>query len=381
MNEDFTLIDKDISEWVDKYVFGASIIVVKDENVIYQKCYGYVNKAKNYLVTKDSFFRIASNTKIITATAILLAEQMGLLNIDDYVDKYIPDFKELYIKDIEGNILDKRVYRITIRQLLDHSSGFGCEPHESYILSRLKMEDRKDLKTAVDNYIKYLSLSFSPGSNRSYSALMGFDVIARIIEIVSGLDYETFLKKHLFSNLDMSHTYYSYDGIKEKDIIKTSIYNSDNEVIEYEDNKQTFNGFPIHFTGGGAGLISTIEDYSHLMVMLTNRGKYKGKTILNEKEWNRFVERKIINYPSGESDYWGCGVQYHNKEWNRLPSTAFCWSGAYGTHAWSDPFNKISVVYFHNTMIPKYSGSESHHVRIIENDIYKVLKIKEDRSL
>ena len=373
---DFSIVDKRINELINKIIFGAAIIILKGEEVIFFKCYGLANKEKNYPITPNSVFRLASNTKIITATAAVIAEQQGLFNLDDYVDKYIPEFKELYVKDENGNLLDEHPYRITIRQLLDHSSGFGCPPHESVIYDSLKKEERKDLKTAVNNYAKHPVLAFKPGSNRFYSALMAFDVVARIIEITSRMEYEEFLRVNVLEPLEMPHTAYSYDNIKEEDIVRRSIYDENNNLTQEKDNNETFDGFAPHYTGGGAGLVSTIIDYSHLMMMLTNKGVYKGKRILSEQAWNRFTEKRRVDYPQGGYDYWGCGVQFHLPDWGRLPKDAFCWSGAYGTHAWSDPINGISVVYMHNTNIPTHGGSEGGHIKMIENSVNNALGIE-----
>ena len=372
---DFSLLDKHIEEQINNTIFGASVMIIKDNKVMFSKCYGLANKEKNYPITPNSVFRLASNTKIVTATAAVLAESMGLLNLDEYVDEYLPEFKELYVKDKDGNILDTQSYRITIRQMLDHSSGFGTEPHEPIIYNSLSLEERKDLETSVNNYVKTHALAFKPGTNRYYSALICFDVIARIIEIVSGLKYDVFLKKYVFEPLDMSHTAYSYKNVKEEDIVKSTARDEKGNLIQFEENGHTFDNFVIGYTGGGAGLISTVEDYSHLMEMLTNKGIYKGKIILNKEAWNRFTEKRRVDYPTGGYDYWGCGVQYHKEEDNRLPEDAFCWSGAYGTHAWSDPKNKITVVYMHNTIIPYEGGAGVKHIITLERDVRKVFGI------
>lgn len=373
---DFSIVDKHISELIDNYVFGAIIIVLKGEDVIFSKCYGLANKEKNYPITQHSVFRLASNTKIITATAAVIAESKGLFNLDDYVDQYIPGLKELYVRDEAGKLLDEHPYRITIRQLLDHSSGFGCPPHESRIYDSLKQEDRKDLETAVNNYAKHPVLAFKPGSNRFYSALIAFDVIARVIEITSHMKYDEFLRVNIFEPLDMPHTAYSYDNVKEEDIVKCSMLGENGNLVQFDERGHTFENFVHGYTGGGAGLVSTIIDYSHLMVMLTNKGIYKDKRIISEQAWDRLTEKRRIDYPQGGYDYWGCGVQFHLPDWGRLPKDAFCWSGAYGTHAWSDPINGISVVYMHNTLIPTHGGSEGDHIKMIENDINNALGIE-----
>ena len=372
----FEKLDKDINSLIDKIVFGAAVKVMKGDETVFLKCYGYANKEKGYPITTTSEFRLASNTKIVTAVAVILCQQMGLLNVDDYVDKYIPEFKELYVKDGDFNIIDNHPYRITIRQMLDHSSGFGTVPHESNIYDALKESERKDLKTYVDNYVKHHALAFKPGTNRFYSAVTCFDVLARIVEIVSNMQYEAFLKKYVFTPLDMPNTKYSYEGVRVEDKVISADMNDKGELYQFDENNRTFEKFVINYPGGGAGLISTIEDYSHLMRMLTNKGVYKGKTILTEESWKCFAEKRRIDYPQGGYDYWGCGVQFRLPEWKMLPRNAFGWSGAYGTHAWSDPDNDITVVYMHNTVHPGDGGAGAPHTFVIENDVVEAFKLE-----
>lgn len=372
---DFSILDKHISELLNVRLFGASIKVIKDNKVEFCKCYGLANKEKNYPITPNSVFRLASNTKIVTAVSVVLCEQMGLLNLDDYIDQYLPEFKELYVQDENWNIIDEHPYRVKIRQLLDHSSGFGTQPHESLIYDALTEDERKDLETSVNNYVKHHALAFKPGSNRFYSSLVAFDVAARIVEIVSKMKYPEFLKKYVLDPLEMSHTAYSYDNVKEEDVVKCSQRDENGNMIQFEEHGITFDRFVRGYPGGGAGLLSTVEDYSHLMMMLTNKGVYKDKVFFTEKSWKRFTTKGRIDYPQGGYDHWGCGVQFHEPEWDMLPPDAFCWSGAYGTHAWSDPNNGITVVYMHNTLISEFGGSGSELIPTLQRDIRKIFKL------
>lgn len=373
---DFSNVDKHISELIDKMVFGAAVRIMKGDDIVFEKCYGYANKEKGYPITTHSEFRLASNTKIVTGVAVILCQQMGLLHVTDYVDKYLPEFKELYVKDENFNIIDEHPYRITIRQLLDHSSGFGTVPHEHKIYQSIKEDDRRDLKSYIDKYVQYHALAFVPGSNRSYSSFTAFDVLGRIIEVVSGMPYEAFLKKYIFEPLDMPNTKYSYEGVKPEDKVISADINDKGELYQYDEHNRTFDTFAINYPSGGAGLISTIEDYSHLMRMLTNKGVYKGKVFLTKESFDCFTHKIRIYYPDGRYEDWGCSVFYRLPEWKMIPRNAFGWSGAYGTHAWSDPDNDITVVYMHNTVHPGDGGAGARHTLVLENDVCTAFKLE-----
>jgi len=369
----FSNLDKHILENIDKKAFGASVSIAVEDKVVFHKNYGYTSVSKQYPVTDNTVFRLASNTKIITAVAVFLCHQKGLLNVNDYVDQYLPGFDNLRIEDKDGN-LSEETYRITIRQVLDHSSGFGSGDFESRTFDALTLDERRDLKTAVSHYT-VCPLFFRPGSCRIYSGIIGFDVLARIVEVVSQTPYDKFVRENIFEPLDMTHTAFNFDNVKIEDKVTSSDL-KDGKLIDCDDKGSTFDSFVHNYTGGGAGLISTVEDYMHLGMMLTNGGVYKGKQILSPEAYKVFTEKRRMDYVNGCVDYWGCGVFFRRGRDKLLPDGSFGWSGAYGTHYWSDPTNKITVVYMHNSVIFGYGGAGAEHTRILEDDVVKAMNLK-----
>lgn len=361
------IMDKQAKDIIDRYlksyiyskqISGNSCAVAVGEKVIYEENFGYANIEKQYKTTSHTCYRLASNTKVITAVAVLICHQNGWLNIYDTVDKYIPDFENFYVKDVEGNLLDPTPFKLQIKQLLNHSSGFGCSPLEEIEFPKLKDEQKDTLEHFVES-VKGFSLSFRPDEKRfSYSAVTAFNVLARIVELVSGLAYYDFLKKYIFDPLGMNHTTYSYDDIKDEDHAITYRH-YEGKLIPVDDERKGFDSFAVNHQGGGAGLISTLEDYLKLGIMLTQRGIYKGTRILKEEMIDLLTDGEVLTNPFGGKETWGLGVWVRDGVFGPLPKGSFGWSGAFGTHYVSIPKYNMTVVYCHNSVTIGGAGCET----------------------
>lgn len=331
----------------DKYVAGLSIAIMKDNKIIFDKSFGETSN--------KTIYRLASLTKPITSVAVLICQDKGLLNVDDYVDKYIPSFNKFKVIDKEGT------YRINIRQLLSHSSGF---PTTSFKDDRFDNGDIS-LENAMKTYEKFVLQSI-PGTHETYSN-EAYDVAARIVEIVSGLKFEDFLNKYLFKPLDMNNTTYFITKNKIKDV--AVLYSYENgQLIPEKGFTYGFNCYPNGFNGGGAGLFSTIHDYLKFANMLTN----KGKGILSNKSFKQLIT--LFKTPYYYSPF-GLGVHVRNGfDWEHLPKGSFGWSGAYGGHYFSLPKEHLTVVYLHNSL--SFGGAGAIHTYDLEDDICEIFNLK-----
>lgn len=372
---DKSILDNYLRENVDnKLISGCSLAVAVGEDVVYNENYGYCNVEKKYPVTNHTVFRMASNTKVITAVAALICQQNGWLNINDTVDKYIPFLKDLYVKDLEGNILDKTPYKLKIKQLLNHSSGFWCGQMEANGLNSIKIEDRSTLEKFVNNFDKF-SLAFSPNDNCLGYSTTAYDIVARIIEIVSGLSYEDFLKKYIFEPLGMKNTTYSFANVKPED--RAISYSSSNgQLVPFDDHDRGYDPFPAGYPGGGAGILSTQEDYLKFAIMLTQGGIYQGTRILQPEMMNVLLDgTSLFNPDDGGQVVFGLSVFIRYGVNGLLPKGLFGWSGAYGTHYFSIPKYNVTVVYLHNSMT--IGGSGSPIASAIEEKVIKALHLEE----
>ena len=341
-------------------VFGSAYCVMQEDTVIYKNCFGTTSADNADAVTENTLFRLASMTKPITAIATLILVDRGQLSLSDKVIDYLPEIKNVHITQISDNneIIDfgEAQNDITICHLLTHTSGIGSDAAKS---QKMTDEDKK----SIDNTIKFFSeigLDFEPGTKQQYSGIGAFDVLAKIIENITKTDYLHFLQQEIFEPCEMVNTTFIPTREQWKQIIAMhNKVDGNNRVAKMKENC-IFIDYPCTHYLGGAGLVSTLSDYLKFAKMLLNNGKTPKKHILSEETFRLlhtpFVSEEIM--PSYER--WGLGVRVIvTEECKTLPVGAFGWSGAYGSHFWIDPTNKVVAVFMKNSFFDGGSGNES----------------------
>ena len=302
---------------------------------------------------------MASMTKPITAAAILILIERGVLSLDDKVSEFLPEFRDIHITQVTQNgltDLGKAQNEITVCNLLTHTSGIGTDPLKE---QKMTYNDKKSIDSAVEFYSK-IGLDFEPGTKQQYSPFAAFDVSAKIIEKVSGTDYHDFLMQEIFEPCGMSNTTFTPTREQWNAVIAMHNKIDGKNCDEKMNDDCVFSDFPQTHYLGGAGLVSTLADYSKFAQMLLNKGKVPTKQIIGEDTLRLmstpFVSEEIM--PSSER--WGLGVRVIVREdYENLPLGAFGWSGAYGTHFWIDPANNIAAVYMKNSLFDGGAGNES----------------------
>ncbi|BAH05347.1 serine hydrolase [Clostridium kluyveri] len=232
-----------ISQKLDNYLsalettdnFHGSVLVAQNGSIILNKGYGKSDFEQNIKNTQDTIFPIGSMTKQFTAMAIMQLVEKGLINIDDVISKYIPDFPN-------GNI-------ITIQELLTHSSGIvNCTNLPEFW--SMSIDSFNDINNVI-NLFKNKPLEFQPGSKFSYSN-SGYILLGYIVEKVSGINYIDYLEKNIFHPLNMKNTRVGYNGMKK--MYTSTGYSGYLDVFPVSD-MMTING-----TYGAGNLCSTTGD-------------------------------------------------------------------------------------------------------------------------
>lgn len=341
-------------------VFGSAYCVIQENCIVYKGCFGYTSVDAAKPVTGDTIFRLASMTKPITAMAILILVERGLLSLSDPVMKYLPEFQDVHvIQWVDSQtVVDrgKAQSDVTIRQLLTHSAGFGSEE-----LKAVKMT-AKD-KSTIDDSIQYFlraGLDYEPGTKQQYSATGAFDVLVKIIEQITGTDYQEFLKKEIFAPCGMTNT--TFIPSKEQMECMMDMHNrvECESTVRRMGENCIFGDYPCTHYLGGAGLVSTLTDYANFAHMLLNDGKTATTELVSKENFQLlrtpFVTEEIM--PGNER--WGLGVRVIvDASYPNLPVETFGWSGAYGTHFWVDPKNRIAAVFMKNSVVDGGAGNES----------------------
>ena len=341
-------------------VFGSAYLVIQDNEVVYENCFGVTSIDKKEPVTKDTLFRLASMTKPITAVAALILIERGLLSLEDKVSKFLPEFKDIHIKQIDnsGNLIDlgKPEKEITILNLLTHTSGFGENEGKT---QKLTAEDKKTADALIKFYYN-MGLNFEPFSREQYSGVAAFDVLVKIIEMITKTDYLSFLKKEIFEPIGMTNTTFIPSEEQWKNVIAMHAKkNGENATQEMHENC-VFVDYPCTHFLGGAGLVSSLSDYSKFAKMLLNNGKAETSQIITEDTLNLMKTSYILKNFEVKNQGWGLGVRVITDEsYDNLPVGSFGWSGAYGSHFWVDPSNKITAVFMKNSTFDGGGENES----------------------
>ncbi len=341
---------------LNKKIFGSAYYVFQEGNTALEKCYGMTSLNTDNSITKSTIFRLASMTKPITAIAALILVDRGLLSLDDTVDKFIPDFKKVLIIDPAENKSVAPENLPTIRNILSHTSGIGSNYDK---LADMTEKDKSSLDNSISFYLK-TGLDFEPGSKQQYSGTAAFNVLAKIIEIISGTDYLSFLEKEVFYPCGMCDTTFIPSPEQQKRIVDMHAkIDNENALFKMIDDC-IFEDFPCTLYLGGAGLVSSLQDYCNFAKMLLNKGKTEKGQLINEETFNSLCTPQVSEAIMPGKERWGLGVRVITDDsYPYLPKGTFGWSGAYGSHFWIDPINKIFAVYMKNSKYDGGGGNQS----------------------
>lgn len=344
-------------------VFGSAYYVYCNGAEI-EKCYGTKSLNSDCPVTNRTIFRLASMTKPITAVAALILAERGILSLNDGIDKFLPAFRNIKIRDVKGNVSEpKRIP--TIRNILSHSSGIGSVAEK---LVLMMPDDKISLDSSVSFYLNN-GLDFEPESKQMYSGVAAFDVLTKIIETVTETDYLSFLKKEIFDPCEMLDTTFVPGEEQQARMIEMHQKANGENAVFKTPSGCVFEDYPCTHYLGGAGLVSTLCDYSKFAKMLLHKGKTNAGQILREESVDLLCTPQVSKEIMPKNERWGLGVRVITEDaYPYLPKGTFGWSGAYGSHFWIDPINLIAAVFMKNSKFDGGSGNES--ARNFEKAVY-----------
>ncbi len=349
-----------------KDVSGAVTLVARRGRIVHFEAQGLADVASNTPMAKDSIFRLASMSKPITAVAVMMMMEEGKIRLSDRVSAFIPEFKRLKVAVAKnGGPMPIPVGRgggpppefdlvpaareITVLDLLTHTSGLMSGGVSGPEQEKLAPRGPND---TLANYIPKLAavpLDFQPGTFWRYSGLYGFDVLARIVEIVSGQPYDRFLKQHVFDPLGMKDT--GFAPLPDRMARLATIYQrTPNGLVAAPDANRLISG--TYFSASG-GLMSTAEDYLQFAQMLVNGGVLNGRRYLSPKTVELMASNHtgdMVNGQFGRPAHgmgFGLGVQIVLDPVAadlRVSPGTFGWAGAYGTNQDMDPKEKLVAI-------------------------------------
>ncbi|HEY3857186.1 MAG TPA: serine hydrolase domain-containing protein [Verrucomicrobiae bacterium] len=323
-----------LQPYIDSHsLAGAVTLVANKDDILSIDCVGYSDVAARKPMKPDTMFWIASQSKPMTTTAFMMLVDEGKVSVDDPVEKYLPEFKgQMLVSKRDGDrlLLKKPSHPILIREILSHTSGlpFSSRPEQPTL-------DALPLREAVMSYAMS-PLEFEPGTKYAY-ANAGINTAARIIEIVSGMPYEEFMRQRLFKPLGMKDTTFWPTKSQESRIAKSYKPNTaknDLEEIQISQLHYPLSDHPIRYPMPAGGLFSTAHDVARFCQMILNGGQLDGKRYLSENAVNMMTSKQTgdavkDNYGFG----WGVGPDWAshggaestNMEINRKHGLVLIW--------------------------------------------------------
>lgn len=383
-------IDKTMQGYVDNNeMAGGSLLVRSKDTVLYREKWGDVEF--------DSIYRMMSMTKCITAVAVMICVERGLIDLDDSLSLYIPEFKDMSVVDDSRYAFDSKKMKklpflllsfnmdklkkrpakreITIRDLLSHSSGL-----QQGLVGLLAMMKEKCSYDTLRDYVHHFSkhsLDFDPGNGTGYSPLAGFDILGYVVSIVSGMSLEEFIKKEICIPLEMKDTTFFLSRDQEKRLVDLYLKKG-GKLKKVTDTKHDMAGFfhekQLNFEHGCGGIYSTLDDYSNFGEMLLCDGSFRGKQILRKETVDMIHSEGPHKHMEPEPGFvWGLGMKIRQDK-SRTNTAAsegtYGWSGAFGTHFLISPKDDLEVVFMMNRS--DIGGSGSYIIKRVEEMVFGV---------
>jgi CubicO group peptidase (beta-lactamase class C family) len=339
---------------------GAVTLVARNGRIAQFETYGLMDLDSKKPMQKDAIFRIMSMTKPIVGVTIMMLVEEGKIRLVDPVSKFIPELQGLsaVVLNTEGRIapapsgsvsaaLPGRTVaaerEITVRDLLTHTSGLMSGGMSAASTNDVMPKPGETVAQIVPR-LKKVPLDFQPGTRWAYSAQFGFDVLVRIVEVASGMPFDRFARQRIFEPLGMKDTFfYPADG----NARIATLYEQMNGSLRKAANPAFMNG--VYLSGGG-GLYSTAEDYLQFASMLLDRGQFGGRRLLSTRTVDLmtsvFAPDTLPGRLAGEG--FGLSMRVVDNPAARntyLSKGSFGWSGAFNTHFYVDPHERIVGIF------------------------------------
>ena len=358
-----------------KQIAGAVVLVARHGKVAYLETFGQQDIEAKVSMSRDTIFRIASMSKPVTSTAVMMLAEQGRLNLSDPISRFLPEFKFMKVVRLrkpdslgeEYDLVD--AYRpITIRDLLMHTSGLSYRMLGRPIVGRLYAEAgicdgltpcEQSLAENVRRLAR-LPLLHQPGTAWEYG--LNTDVLGRLVEVVSGQSLDVFLDARIFKPLKMVDSHFVLPEAKVNRLAALYEPGPDGAVVRTGEGP-TVKGALIYsaslpyrnrnrYASGGAGLVSTAEDYARFLQMFLNRGELDGVRVLRRETVDAMTRRQTEDQPPwivvhGSEFGYGFGVTTKVESDGKKDAVgSYSWGGIYYTDFWVDPKHELIGIMF-----------------------------------
>ena len=335
-------------------IAGAVTLVARNGHIVHLQAQGVTDLASKVPMQKDSLFRIASMTKPVVATAVLMLVEEGRIRLDDPVSRFIPAFRDVQVAvpraPRAGAPAGTGYYTVppdralTVLDLLTHTGGLVSGPISTAAAQKI-MDRRRAEGIKVLDELAGVPLEFQPGTRWAYSGLGGFELLGRIVEIAANQRFGDFLQQRIFKPLGMKDATFWPTEAQRARLVTNYVLGDKGIALNPDPDRLNT---PMLDSGGG-GLISSAESYARFAMMLANGGELDGVRLLSPATVSLMGSQVISDALPGRraGEGYGLGVRHVNDRSARhtlVSNGSYGWSGAYGTHFWIDPSKHLVAI-------------------------------------
>lgn len=372
-----------LTEWI---IPGNSVVIYKDGKKVFEYSSGYSDLEKKIKKTGEEQLYIYSCSKVATVTAALQLYEQGKFLLSDPLYEYLPEFKKMYVKD--GDRIKAAENPITIRDLFTMTAGLSYATNTPTFEKARKLTDGKMDTRTVIKCLAEEPLLFEPGARWNYS--LCHDVLAVLAEVVSGMRFSEYMKKNIFEPLDMNNSYYHAPN----DVIISPQYiyeiQDTKNIVELQQKEHTSGVvkraygnelvFGENYDSGGAGIITTVDDYAKFAAALANSGtglnnnRILSSATVKLMKTNQLNEaqRKTMNWRRLRGYGYGLGVRTlidKAESGSNSSIGEIGWGGAAGATIIADTEEKVALFYAHHMLNPQ----EEYYQPRLRNVLYSCL--------
>ncbi len=376
----------------DNYAVGNTVTVYLGGENVFNYTVGYSDLESKKLMTGNEHFYLYSCSKVTTVVAGVQLLERGRLLLSDPISEYLPEYKEMYIRTPDGS-LKKAEKPITVLNLFNMTAGFDYNTQTDVFKEvRDRTDGRMNTLDVIRNYAK-TPLYFEPGTRFQYS--LCHDILAGLVEAVTGQRFRDYVKENIFDPLGMDKTVYHPTPEILENLATQYVfmpYGADDiDVVEAQKNGCTRRGRFVkkdgnhlilgdEYDSGGAGVISTCQDYAKLISALANFGKgLNGEQILSHNgvellRTNTLTPEQAVSFNWSQLRGYGYGLGVRTLTDKVKASSLgnlgeFGWGGAAGSSVYADPDINLAVVYCKHNLSP----SEEYYQPRVRNVVYACL--------
>lgn len=378
---DFSYLDGLLKSFPQKNLAGCGCAVAKEGKILYEGYHGLADIESNTPVTEDTSYRLWSMTKVIVCTAAMMLFERGKFLLNDPLYEYLPKYRKHTVASLmpdgkveytesKGPMFVKHAFSMAVGLPYPYDESPTCK---ALTAANEKLDNEHGrgnytLLKQVDAFAE-VPIACEPGTRFIYG--YGHDLVAALIEVLSGKKLSTFLQDEIFGPLKMTNTGYRYFGNLRERMASVYMRGEDGSMKKIDGPHDHLHEPDAVLESGGGGLISTIRDYIRFSQMMANGGRLDGEQIIGRKtidlmRCNQLNERQLQDFGGTYNAGYGYGLGVRTMMnpaagGSNTPIGEFGWTGMLGTWTAIDPSEGVSAVYMHQLMP---NMEEYHHLRV-----------------